>query len=73
MKIQIIPTLEPTKQPCFMHNKFNQLFLVTKSLNEKKYYVTLLDPSDDNCFQTWESDLKDYTPVPAGNKIILIN
>lgn len=62
---------EPVVPPCLMKNEFEEIFLVTEGL-ENEHYVTRID-SDSEEVMTWKSDLKGYTPLPAGAKVEFIN
>ena len=57
--------------PQLMLNAQGERCLVTKSMDEKKIYVTRLESN--RYIETWESDLRDYKPLPKGTKIEIIN
>lgn len=61
----------PTERPCLMINEFNEVFFVTDGA-DKKIYVTRVS-CDSEDVETWESDLKNYKPLPKGSKIEFTN
>lgn len=72
MDIKYTECPKPTKRPCLMQNEFGEVFLVTDGVEKGKIYVTrVICDADD--VETWESDLKNYKPLPKGTKVELIN
>ena len=55
-----------------MQNEFGEVFLVTDGLEKGKIYVTRVSCDADDV-ETWESDLKDYKPLPLGARVEIVN
>lgn len=72
MNIKYTECPRPRKTPCLMKNEFDEVFLVTDKSDGKGFYVTRIN-CDAEDVETWESDLKDYKPLPKGTKVELIN
>lgn len=71
MEIKLTMCPRPTERPCLMQSEFGEIFLVTDGY-EGKVFVTRISADAENC-ETWESDLKDYKPLPKGTKVEFIN
>lgn len=71
MEFKYEPCPEPTGRPCLMKNQYGEVFLVTDGI-DGKIFVTRISQGPEEV-ETWESDLKDYKPLPKGTKLELIN
>lgn len=71
MNIEYTKCPEPKERPCLMKNEFGEVFLVTDGM-EGKIYVTRIASGADEV-ETWESDLKNYKPLPKGTKVEIVN
>jgi len=72
MELKYTQCPKPTRRPCLMQNEFGEVFLVTDGLEKGKIYVTRVSCDADDV-ETWESDLKDYKPLPLGTKVEIVN
>ena len=54
-----------------MTNEHGEIFFVTDGMDNEKY-VTRIASGEENV-ETWQSDLRDYKPLPKGTKIEIVN
>lgn len=73
MKVNYKKCKHITERPCLMTNDSNEIFLVTDGLEIGKIFVTRLYNTFTNEIHTWQSDLKNYRPLPKGTKVEIIN
>ena len=71
MTIKYTKCPEPIKRPCLMKNEFGEVFLVTYGIDNEIYVIRINCDSDE--VETWQSELKDYKPLPKGTKVEIIN
>ena len=71
MEIKYTKCPEPVKTPCLMTNEHGEIFFVTDGMDNEKY-VTRIASGEENV-ETWQSDLRDYKPLPKGTKIEIVN
>ena len=71
MEAKYIKAKTPTETPCLMKNQYGEVFLVTDGV-DKNYFVTRISAGGEE-METWESDLKDYKPLPEGAKFEFTN
>ena len=71
MKIEYIKCPTPTERPCLMESEFGEIFLVTDGYDNKIFVTRISSGAEE--VETWESDLKNYKPLPKGTKVEIIN